>query len=128
MDNVKELVECWLARAENPATGMEAEPNFAKEKINQLEHKLKQEVKMGEVKQQEQVIQTEKYEKVIMMMAMEIRNLHEGKEPELSCGKDKSLKEAREKLTKVEAEKEMLMEKLEKAGKTIENVIESRNT
>ena len=83
MGNVKELVECWQARAENPATGMEAELNFAKEKLNQLEHKLKEEVKMGEVKQQEQLIQTEKYEKVIMMMAREIRNLHEEKEPEL---------------------------------------------
>ena len=63
MDNVKELVECWLVRAENPATGMEAELNSAREKIKQLEHKFKEEVKIGEVKQQEQSIQMENYEK-----------------------------------------------------------------
>ena len=44
------------------------------------------------------------------MMTTEIRNLHKGKEPELSCGKEKSLMEAREKLKNVEAEKEILVE------------------
>ena len=83
---------------------------------------------MGVVKQKEQVIQTENYEKVIMMVALEIRNLHEGKEPKLSCGKEKSPRETHEKLTNVEDKREILPEKLEKTGKTIEEGIESRNT
>ena len=128
MINIKEVVEGWLAKAENPATGMEVELNSAREKIKLLEHKLKEEVKIGEIKQQEETIQDEKYEKVTMMMAKEIRNLQEGKEPGLASGKDKALAEAREKLITSETEKEILEDKLEKANKVIEEVVESRNT
>ena len=126
--SIKELVELWLARAENPASGMSDQLNTAKEKIKQLEHKLKEEVKLAEIKKQEGDIQTEKYEKVIMVMAMEIRNLQEGRDPELSNGREKVLKEAREQLATAEAENNVLNEKLEEAHKTVKEVIKSRNT
>ena len=38
----KDLVEGWLARASNPATGMDVELWTAQEKILKLEHKSKQ--------------------------------------------------------------------------------------
>ena len=128
MSSVKELVEVWLARAENPAAGMEAQLNTANEKIKQLEHKLQEEFKIAEIKKQEEDIKTEKYEKVILVMAKEIKNLQEGREPELSSGREKVIKEAHEQLMKAEAEKKVLKEKLEEANKTVQDVIETRNT
>ena len=35
---VKQMVEDWLAKAQDPFSRMEAELNTAKEKIKQLEH------------------------------------------------------------------------------------------
>ena len=51
MLSVNDLVEGWLAKAENPATGMEEELSSAREQIKLLEHKLKEEVKIAEIKQ-----------------------------------------------------------------------------
>ena len=124
----KELVEGWLARASNPATGMDVKLRTAQEKILQLEHKIKEERKISELKQQEDTIKAEKLEKVIMIMAREITNLQEGKSPELSSVKDKELKNAQEKLKTMEKKIEELGEKLERADKTVEEAIESRNT
>ena len=39
-----------------------------------------------------------------MVMAKEIKNLQEGREPELSSGREKVIKEAHEQLMKAEAE------------------------
>ena len=82
--------------------GMDAKLRAAQERIIQLEHKIKEDTKMNELKQQEDAINAEKLEKVIMIMAREITNLQEGKMPELSMVKDKSLKEAQEQLKIVE--------------------------
>ena len=61
----KDLVEGWLARASNPATGMDVKLRTAQEKILKLEHKTKEERKISELKQQEDTIQAEKLEKGI---------------------------------------------------------------
>ena len=96
----KEVIEGWLARAENPASGLEAEVYAAREKIKQLEHAIIEGKKVAELKEQEENIKVETLEKVIMAMACEIKSLQEGNEPLLSSGKEKALKEAREKLKK----------------------------
>ena len=112
----KDLVEGWLARASNPATGMDVELWTAQEKILKLEHKIKEERKISELKQQEDTIQAEKLEKVFMIMAKEITNLQEGKTPELSSIKEKELKNAQEKLEIMEKQIEELVEKLERSN------------
>ena len=124
----KELVEGWLAKAVNPASGMEAELQSAQEKIRQLEHKLQEERKIFELKHQEDNIQAEKHVKVIMIMAREITNLQEGKSPELARANDKVLKDAQEKVTKAEKDNKELSDRLERTCKTLEEVIETRNT
>ena len=124
----KEIVEVWLARAQRPAAGLEADLKKAAEKIKQLEHVLKEEKKISEIFKQEHITQTETQEKVIMMMATEIRNLQEGKESQLADGKDKALKETLDKLTMAEKEKKELTEKLEETTKEKEELKETVNT
>ena len=113
----KDLVEGWLARASNPATGMDVELRTAQERILKLKHKIKEERKISELKQQEDTIQAEKLEKVFMIMAKEITNLQEGKTPELSSIKEKELKIAQEKLEIMEKQIEELVEKLERSNR-----------
>ena len=48
-NDFKQVVEGWLARAVNPASGMEAELMSAKEKIRQLKHKIQEERKVFEL-------------------------------------------------------------------------------
>ena len=69
----KELVEEWLARASNPTPVMDAELRSAKKKILQLEHKIKEDRKILELKQQEDNIKTERLAKVIMIRAVAIK-------------------------------------------------------
>ena len=105
----KELVEGWLARASNPTPGMDADLRSAREKILQLEHRIQEDKKILELKQQEDNIKTERLEKVIMIMAVEINNLHKGITSNISSVKDKDLKEAQEKIKAVEKEKDELV-------------------
>ena len=124
---VKEMVEWWMARAENPTTGMEAELKAAKARIKQLEHELKEDRKMADIKRQEEVIKMERYEEVIMMMAKEVKNLQEGKEPELVNQKNKALEEINNQLKETINEKEDVKEKLDKAVKDNEDVTKRIN-
>ena len=124
----KEIVEVWLARAMNPATELEADLKKTTEKIKQLEHELKEEKKRSEIIKQEHVIQTETQERVIMMMATEIKNLQEGRPSQISDGKDTALKETLEKLTTAETDKKKLAEKLEQKIKENEEVTKTVNT
>ena len=126
--NFQEVMDGWLARAENPAIGMEAELWAAREKIKQLEHNLNEKQKVSDVKEQEQNIKIEMMEKVIMAMAGELQSLQEGNEPQLSMGKTKALEKAQEGLMNAEKEKDELAEKLDKTHKTLVEVIETRNT
>ena len=125
---IKSIVEVWLARAKNPATGLEAELKKAADNIQQLEHELGEEKKLTEIMKQEQVIHNATQEKVIMMMAIEIKNLQEGKETQLSDGKDKVLKETLKKLTTAETEKKELTERLKETTKEKEDITETVNT
>ena len=59
----------------------------------------------------------EKYEKVITMMAKEIKNLQEGKEPEITNFKNKAIGEAEKELRKKDDENKELVKKLEVAVK-----------
>ena len=117
----QELLDVWLARAESPASGMEAELQSAREKIKELEHNIREGKRISEVKEQEKNVRIEMLEKVIMAMGSEIKSLNEGHKPQLSMGKPRAIEEAQEKLMKAEKEKEELKEKLVE-------VIESRNT
>ena len=125
---VKDLVEEWLARAENPASRMEAELKAAKERIKQLEHERREEKKILELKQVEENVKTEKFEKVIMMMAKELKNLPEGKAPEIASGKERALEEAVTKCKEVEAEAVKLAEDLKIAVKENEELTETKKT
>ena len=49
----KELVEGWLENSQNPATRMEVELNSAREQIKQLEHKINEDKKISDLKDQE---------------------------------------------------------------------------
>ena len=121
-------MEMWLARAKNPASGLEAELKKAGEKIKQLEHELQEEKKMWQIIKVEQVVQTDTRENVIMMMATEKKNLQKGRESQLSDGKEKVLKETLEKLAVAEDEKNKLAEKLEETTKDKEKGTETVNT
>ena len=70
----QELLDGWLARAENPASGMDAELQAARQKIKELKHIIREEKKMSEVNDQEKNIKIEMLEKVIMAMANELRS------------------------------------------------------
>ena len=59
----------------------------------------------------------EKLEKVIMLMATEIKNLQEGKQPQFSDGNEKVLEETRELLETSNKDNAMLKEKLEEVKK-----------
>ena len=124
---VREMVDFWLARAENPAPGMESELMSAKAKIQQLEHELKEDRKMFDIKHQEDILKAEKHEKVILMMAREIKNIKEGKEPEISNQKDKALEKANKELAESKNETKDVSEKLEKAYKDNEEVTNTMN-
>ena len=119
---IQDLVEEWLEKAENPSSRMEAELISAKEKIKQLEHEIREEKKVVDLKKQEDNLKTEKLEKVIIVMAKAIKNLQEGKDTELSSRKEKALEEARLKLQKSETEKQKLSEQLDEATKEKEKV------
>ena len=106
---------------------MEVELKSAKEKIKQLEHEIKEDRKMSEIKHQEGVLQAEKYEEVIMKMAREIKNLQEGKDTEFADQKDKALENANKQLQEIIKEKEDLKEKLEEAVKNNEKVTQNPN-
>ena len=95
-EKLKKVVQGCLAKARNPASRMEAKLKAAEEKIKQLEHEKKEESKIAEIIQEEHVAKIEQYEKIIMMMASEIQNLHAGKEPELEDEQDKSEDEKKE--------------------------------
>ena len=114
-EGVKKVVEKWLARAKNPSSRLEAELKKAKEKIMQLEHVIEEDKKFSQIKQQEDKIQLEKHERVIMMMAREIQNLNEGKEPELVIQKE------------IDIENEELSEKLEITLKENEEMTKTIN-
>ena len=114
-DEVKKMFEEWLARAKNPSSRLEAELRAAKENIMQLEHVIEADKKFSEIKQQEDKNQLEKHERVIMMMAREIQNLNEGKDPELIIHKETDI------------EKEELAEKLEIALKEQEETTKTMN-
>ena len=101
-EKLKKVIQGWLAKARNPASRLEAELKAAEEKIKQLEHEKKEESKIAEIKEQEHVAKIEQYEKIIMMMASEIHNLHAGKEPELEDEKDNSEDEKKELQAKLE--------------------------
>ena len=122
------IVEEWLARAQNPATGLEANLKKAEEKIKQLEHKMKEDKKITDIIKQEHVIQIETQENVIMMMATEIKNLQEGRESQLSDGKEKALTEALKKLTAAESERKELVKKLEETAKDNDELTKTANT
>ena len=107
-DKIRELVEGWLARARNPSSRMEAQLKAAEERIKQLEHEKIEEAKGAEIKQQEHKIQVDKYEKVIMMMATELKNIQEGKEPQIADERKKALEAVEEEVEKVKVEKEDL--------------------
>ena len=119
---IQDLVEEWLEKAENPSSRMEAELISAKEKIKQLEHEIREEKKVMDLKKQEDNLKTEKLEKVIIVMAKAIKNLQEGKDTELSSRKEKALEEAQLKLQKSETEKQKLSEQLDEATKEKEKV------
>ena len=125
---IKDLVEEWLARSENPASRLEAKLKAAKERIKQLGHERREEKKILELKQVEEDAKTEKFEKVIMMMAKELKNLQEGKAPEIASGKEKALEEAVKKCKEAEAEAVKLAEELKNAVKEKEELTETRKT
>ena len=121
---VKDMVAGWLARARNPASRLEAQLQETEQKLKHLEHEKKEEAKIAEIKQQEQNMKIEQYEKVIMMMANEIKNLQEGKETEIGDEKEAELKEAKEKLEMSESEKTKLASKLEDVEREKNNATE----
>ena len=103
---------------------MEAQLQEAEQKLKQLEHEKKEESKIAEIKQQEQNVKIDQYEKVIMMMAMEIKNLQDGKETEIGDEKEAVLKKAKEKLEVSETEKNELANKLEDVKRERNNAME----
>ena len=119
--------EWWLARAENPAPGMESELKSAKAKIQHLEHEHKEDRNMFDYKQHEDILKAEKYKKAIFMMAREIKNLCEGKDPELSNQKDKALEKAKKDLTVIKSETMVVLDKLERAQKYNQEVTKTMN-
>ena len=74
-EKLKKVIQGWLAKARNPASRLEAELKAAEEKIKQLEHEKKEESKIAEIIQEEHVAKIEQYEKIIMMMASEIKKI-----------------------------------------------------
>ena len=60
----QEILEGWLAKAANPAHGMEAELQLAREKLKQLVHTIKEEKKISELREQEQNAKIEMLEKL----------------------------------------------------------------
>ena len=125
---VKDMVEGWLARARNPASRMEAQLQAAEGKIKQIEHEKKEEIKIWEIRHQEQTIKIEQYEKVMMMMATKIKNLQEGKPPQIDDGKEKALKEATNLLEQSKTENSELVRKLEEEEKEKIEAMEKVNT
>ena len=128
MDKVKRIAEEWLAKAENSATGMDGDLKAAREKIKQLKHIIEEDKKILKLKQKEDEIRAEQLEKVIRMMAREIKNLQEGKTPELVTQKDDMLKKAHKQVKEKEKENKDLAEKLESALKENEVVTKTMNT
>ena len=125
---VKDMVEGWLARARNPASRMEAQLQAAEEKIRQIEHEKNEELKIHEIKHQEQKMKIEQYEKVMMMMATEIKNLQDGKQPQIDDGKEKALREANDRLEKSKMENLELLRKLEEETKTKSEALDKVST
>ena len=128
IDEVKRIAQEWLAKAENPATGMDGDLKAAREKIKQLEQIIEEDKKIFKVKQQEETMRSEQLEKVIMMMAKEIRNLQESKEPELLTQIENLLRKAHEQVKEREKDIKDLAKKLENAVKENKEVTETMNT
>ena len=63
-----------------------------------------------------------------MMMAIEIKNLQDGKQPQLDDGKEKALKEANDLLEKLKTENSELLRKLEEEKTEKREAIDKVNT
>ena len=70
----------------------------------------------------------EKYEKVIMMMATELKNIQEGKEPQIANGRERALEASKEEVEMCKAEKEELEEKLKDVRNDLEKAEETIKT
>ena len=93
-----------------------------------MEHDKIEEAKGAEIKQQEHNIQMDKYVKVIMMMATELKNIQEGKEPQIANGKEKALEASEEEVEKIKAENKELEDKLKDVMNDLAKAGETRKT
>ena len=119
-NQIKDLVAVWLVRAQVPATGLEAELKTAQEKIKQLENAVKEEKGKSEKIKEDTLNKTNEYEKVMLMMAAEIKNLQEGK--------DSLLPDIKEKLEVVEEDNKNLLKRLNDALRENKEVAEKLET
>ena len=79
---------------------MDAQLLPAKEKIKIIIHEKKEEIKNSEIRYQETTMKIKQYEQVIMATATKIKNLQDGKQPQIAGVRKEYIKKTQAPLIK----------------------------